>query len=211
MMNVLYIHGMGGGADSRIPSILRDELSPHGVDVVARTYDFDPEAAAVQIGEWVDELKPLLIIGESLGSLHAIRIKGVPHLFVSPSLNAPLYFAPLAWLTLIPGVTWIFDRIYRPREGDRQPLHFTFRTLRKYSAHRKAALSNSTSSGSKDHFHAFFGTHDHYRRSGIVSLKTWEKYFGKSYDLYEGTHFMEEEFVRSQLLSSILNILNINK
>ena len=62
-----------------------------------------------------------------------------------------------------------------------------------------------------DSFHAFFGTHDHYRRSGIVSVRSWEKHFGKTYDLYEGTHFMEEEFVHSMLLVAVLNVLGINK
>ena len=88
MKTILYIHGMGGGGDSRIPSILRECLAAEGLDVVVRTYDFDPEIAAGQIEVWVKELKPLLIIGESLGSIHAIRIKGLPHILISPSLNA---------------------------------------------------------------------------------------------------------------------------
>ena len=57
MFNVLYIHGMGGGADSRIPSILREyfsssvvsgasETTRPEVNIVAHTYDFDPEIAA---------------------------------------------------------------------------------------------------------------------------------------------------------------------
>lgn len=211
MKEVLYIHGMGGGADSRIPSILREALASDGVNVVSRTYDFDPEVGASQIASWVSELRPSLIIGESLGSLHAIRVKGVPHLFVSPSLNAPLYFAVLAWLSLIPGVTWVFDRIYRPREGDRQPLHFTFSVLRKYPSHRKSALFNSTYAGSSDVFFAFFGMRDHYRRSGIVSVRTWKRYFGNSYCLYEGTHFMEEEFIYALLLPEIRRYLNIKE
>lgn len=213
MRHVLYIHGMGGGSDSRIPSILREELKGRAddVDVVVRTYDFDPETATVQIDSWVEELEPVLVIGESLGALHAIRLKGIPHLFVSPALNASYYFELLAWLTLIPGVTWIFDRIYRPKEGDRQPLHFIFPTLRKYMSHRRRSLENSSLSGNTDLFHAFFGTSDHYRRSGIVSLKTWEKYFGKTYDVYEGSHFMEDEHVRSLLVAKLLGVLNNNK
>ena len=211
MRNVLYIHGMGGGSDSRIPSILQDELNEYGIEVVVRTYDFDPEIAAVQVEQWVGELKPSLVIGESLGSLHAMRLKGVPHVFVSPALNAPLYFELLAWFTLIPGVTWIFDRIYRPREGDRQPLHFTFRTLRKYRRHRREALSFSTSKGGTDMFLAFFGAHDHYRKSGVVSLRTWKKYFGNTFIMYEGTHFMEEEFIYSILVPEILKVLKIKE
>ena len=216
---VLYIHGMGGGGDSRIPSILRDVFdrsesdSPQDrrVKIVVRTYDFDPEVAAEQIACWVDELKPDLVIGESLGSLQAIRITGIPHLFVSPSLNAPHYLGRLAFLALIPGMTWMLDRIYKPREGDRQKLHFTFKVLRKYRKHRKIALMNSTRNGSRDFFYAFFGHQDHYRKSGIVSIKTWEKYFGKTYSMYDGTHFMEEEFVTSLLVPKIRKVLENNK
>lgn len=210
MANVLYIHGMGGGGDSRIPSILRECL-PGSVSVVVRTYSFDPEVGARQISSWCDELRPDLIIGESLGALQALRVRGVPLVFVSPALNAPYYFEMLSWLTLIPGVTWIFDRIYRPKAGDRQSLHFTFGVLRKYLSHRKAALCNSLREGENGCFHAFFGTSDHYRRSGIVSIRTWKKYFGHTYTMYEGSHFMEDEFVRTVLLDRIMNTLSINK
>lgn len=230
-VNILYVHGMGGGGDSRIPFILREVLdernsaeshfrsssddSPEGrtdrcvVEVVCRTYDFDPEKAAAQIAGWVEELKPALVIGESLGSVQAIRIKGIPHILVSPSLNAPVYFGYLSWLALIPGVTWLFDRIYRPKPGDRQRLHFTYRILFRYLNHRRLALSNSTASGSSDTFFAFFGTRDHYRRSGIVSIRTWKKYFGDTFAIYDGTHFMEEEYVLTMLLPKILELLNI--
>lgn len=210
MMNILYIHGMGGGGDSRIPSILAEEFESRGVSVVVRTYDFDPDRAAAEISAWVAELHPSLVIGESLGALHALRIEGIPHLFVSPALNTPFYFELLAWFSLIPGVTWIFDRIYRPREGDRQKLHFCFPILRKYLPHRKMSLANSLKNGSHDFFHAFVGTRDHYRRNGIVSLRTWKKYFGETVTLYDGTHFMEEEFVRTILCEKIREVLNIS-
>ena len=196
---ILYIHGMGGGGDSRIPSI----LSEHIGGIVVRTYSFDPEIAAKQIEAWVKELSPALIIGESLGSLHAVCIKGIPHILVSPALNAPLYFGYLAFLSLIPGIPWLLDRIYRPKEGDRQNIHFTYGTMRRYSELRRKAMANSTAAGSKDFFFAFFGTKDHYRKSGVVSIRTYRKYYGESYGLYDGTHFMEEEYVRTMLVDKI--------
>lgn len=207
MRNVLYIHGMGGGSDSRIPSIIAPVLSEHGVAVHCRTYDFDPETACGQIGMWVEELKPSLVIGESLGSLHALRLKGIPRLFVSPALNASFYFELMAWLTLIPGFTHLFDRIYLPREGDRQKLHFTFRTLRKYMHHRRTALK--TASDSEDTFFAFIGTRDHYRKSGVVSLRTWKKHFGDTFMTYDGTHFMEDGHVLDLLVPAVLKQLDI--
>ena len=209
MKKILYIHGMGGGSDSRIPSILNDALTD--VDVVCRTYSFDPEVASGQIASWMDELKPDLVIGESLGSLHALRQNNVPLLLISPALNASVYFELLAWLTLIPGVTWIFDRIYRPREGDRQPLHFTFRTLRKYRKHRKLALRTSSDAEVSGRVHAFIGTRDHYLKSGVVSIKTWEKHFGKTFTLYDGTHFTEEEHIYALVIPEVVNILNNKK
>lgn len=213
MKIVLYIHGMGGGSDSRIPSILNENfMMENEVEIVTRTYSFDPEIAVIQIASWLDELKPVLVIGESLGALHALRFRGLPHIFVSPALNAPLYLYPLSWLTHIPGVTWLFDRIYKPREGDRQPLHFTSATLKKYRRHRSEALKGLPVDSGKDIYFAFFGRHDHYRRSGIVSVRAWRRYFGKdSYLIYDGTHFMEEEFVRTMLVEKIRSILNITR
>ena len=209
MADVLYIHGMGGGSDSRIPSILGEALADRGVSVHVRTYDFDPEVAHAQISGWVDEIGPDLVIGESLGSLHAMRIPGVPHLFVSPALNAPFYFEFMAWLTLIPGMTPLFDRIYRPREGDRQKLHFTFPVLRKYMAHRREAFASVAGAGRDDLYFAFIGRADHYRRSGVVSLRTWKKHFHDAFKLYDGTHFMEEEYIYSILIPAICKVLDI--
>ena len=176
-----------------------------------RTYDFDPEIGSAQIEGWMKELEPSLVIGESMGSIHALRIKGVPHILISPSLNAPLYFSGLAWLTLVPGVTALLDRIYRPREGDRQSLHFTYSVMRNYASHRKEALANSPAAGSDDSFYAFFGRKDHYRKSGIVSVKSWKKHFGQSFEWYDGTHFTEEEYINSRVLPCLRNALNTNK
>ena len=204
MTNVLYIHGMGGGADSRIPSILTVALAGK-VNVIVRTYDFDPEIAATQISGWMEELKPSLVIGESLGSLHALKLRDVPRLFVSPALNASMHFQLMAWMTLIPGMTRLFDTIYRPKDGDRQKLHFTFLVLRKYRRHRSEALAKNQG----EEVWAFFGTHDHYMRTGVVSIRTWKKYYGDTFTTYEGTHFIEEEYIHSLLIPKILNVLNI--
>ena len=95
MKTILYIHGMGGGGDSRIPNHLKTLFPPSRVHVVIRTYDFDPEAGRAQIAAWVRDYRPDLVIGESLGAVQALRIQGIPHLFVSPSLGgaAVLYRA----------------------------------------------------------------------------------------------------------------------
>jgi len=215
---LLYIHGMGGGADSRIPSILRENINSmlpeefdFSVDVICKTYDFDPDVADVQVNAWFDLIKPDIVIGESMGSIHALRLKGVPHLLVSPALNAPLYFTYLSFLALIPGFTHVMDKIYKPRPGERQPLHFTFDKLKKWRRYRNELVECSPSHGNKDYFHAYFGDKDHYRKSGVVRVSTWKKYYGEdSFTMYNGTHFMEEEYIYSLLIPSVIEILSRN-
>lgn len=207
LRTILYIHGMGGGADSRIPAILSDCM-PGAYRIVTRTYDFDPETAHEQIAGWIEELRPAALAGESLGAAHALamhRRYGLPTALVSPALNAPAALSALAPLTLVPGVGLLLDRIYRPRPGDRQTLHFRFRTLRKWRPFRDALRAPAPEPGAP--LFAFFGTRDHYRRSGIVSLRGWRRRFGDGrHAVYDGSHFMEEEYVRT-LLADLLRDL----
>ena len=209
---ILYIHGMGGGSDSRIPSILNDYFSGQSfsecpVRVVCRTYSFDPEVAHSQIEDWLEECRPDLIIGESLGSLQALRIYDRPILLVSPALNTPFFFRILSWFIWIPGMAALFNRIYRPREGDRQTVSFTYSILKNYRPYVDVARRFLDSSSSE--VFAFFGTRDHYRRTGVVSIRSWKKVFGNNFTLYDGTHFMEEEYIYSLLLPKIKSLLNI--
>lgn len=204
MKTILYIHGMGGGGDSRIPALLKTFLDPAQFRVIIRTYDFDPPIGYAQIAGWVREEKPNLVIGESLGAIQALRIKGIPHIFVSPSLGAPeiLYkMAPLARFAL---GRWFLHHKYPVKEGDRQPLKFTHDVLRRYKEHGEAALS---SIGPEESYFAFFGTRDHFMRSGVVRVDLYQQYLGNRYQMYEGSHFMEEEYVQSLLVPKILETL----
>lgn len=203
MTTILYIHGLGGGKDSRIPGYLNRKLSGSGINVVVRTYDFDPEVASVQISSWVDELSPDLIIGESMGANHAARLGGVPRLFVSPALGAPRAMVILRALLLIPGVRHLMLKLYPKREGERQPITFDRNAMRGFSK-----LCDAGSIDTTGYVKAFFGTEDSYRRWGIVSLRRWTKLFGEStYVEYKGTHYMEERFIDSLLIPEIRAIL----
>ena len=153
----------------------------------------------------MEELRPDLVIGESLGAIQAMRIGGVPHLYVSPSLGAPAFLYRLAWLCRIPGGPALLHRIWRVKEGDRQPLKFEYDVLRKYRPHWEEACR--IASGGDAAF-AFFGTRDHYRRSGIVRVSAWRKRFGDTYRIYPGTHFMEEEHVYALLVPKIREVLD---
>lgn len=209
---VLYIHGMGGGGDSRIPRLLSEHFRGTDIRVVVRTYSFNPEEGAAQIASWVEELHPGLIIGESLGAIQALRVGGLPHLFVSPSLGAPALLYKLRVVSRFAIGRWYLHRLFRPKEGDRQALLFTPEVLGKYPAHWEAAQAQARKDLAAGlPFFAFFGTRDHYKKSGVVQLPLWREFFGDTYQEYEGTHFMEEEYVQSLLVPKIREMLALQK
>ena len=195
---------MGGCGDSRIPRLLNEMMAGSAIRTVVRTYDFDPEVGRKQIAGWVEELQPDLVIGESLGAAQAIRVRDVPHLFVSPSLGAPVFLYRLAWLTRLPGGSALLHRIWPVKEGDRQPLRFEYGIMKKYRAHWEEACKAASEGG---YYYAFFGKRDHYKKWGVVKVSTWRKMFGETFQEYDGTHFMEEEYVHDLLVPKIREIL----
>lgn len=200
---------MGGGGDSRIPNHLRTHMDAAQVRVIIRTYDFDPEIGRAQIASWVEAEKPDLIIGESLGAIQALRIQGLPHLFVSPSLGAPENLYRGAGIARFALGRWYLHHRFPVKEGDRQELKFTREVLLKYKAHGEAAIASIEPNG---YYYAFFGKNDHYKASGVVRVDLWEKYFGKTtYTEYDGTHFMEPEYIDSLLIPKIREILGLHK
>lgn len=211
---IIYIHGMGGGEDSRIPTFLREHINDFTdsadevhIDVVVKKYDIDPLIAAGQISSWVNELRPQLVMGESLGSLHAIRQQGFPHILVSPAIGAARWMSAVS---LIPGIPTLMRRMFVPYSDERQSLDFTHKILRHYRGIRSKVLDCSPSRGGNDYFYAFFGTRDAYRRSGVVSVRSWKRHFGKdSFKTYEGTHYMEEEYLCSMLIPKMLEVLGL--
>lgn len=206
---ILYLHGMGGGSSSRIPNLLSQWFTEEGIPVrvVCRTYPFDPAEAHPLIRRWVEELRPDLLIGESLGSIHALRIPEIPKLLVSPALGGPRRLVQLAPWSLLPGFDWICRRFVwhvKSKYPDRQRLCFRPAVLRRYGPHYAALLENLPHVGS---VHAFIGTRDHYLKSKVVDVALWKNLYGAdTLTRYEGTHYMEEEPLRTLLVPAILRI-----
>lgn len=207
MKTVLYIHGMGGGVDSRTPKAL-NRLRPD-LNTVIRTYDFDPAIALPQIRSWVEELKPSLIISESMGANYAFLVgKGIPHIYLSPALGAPVRFGRTRWLFHFAFICKHVAKKFPPRPGERQSLHFDYETMchfHEFSKLVKEAVKEEAlarKDGKGDIAMAFFGRKDFYRKSGIVRIRQWVRLFGKdSVHLDNESHFWEEERVKESLLS----------
>ncbi len=192
---------MGGGEDSRIPSILSEQFN-----ITVRTYSFDPEEARKQIDSWIKELSPALLIGESLGATHALYFAGkynLPCILVSPAINAPRYFVVLSLLCFIPGVGKYFCYKHKSRTERRQKIEADYKILKKWGIYKDYPYDKDRIPFLK----AFFGKRDHYRKSGIVSIHKFRSLFGDFFQMYDGSHYMEEEYLHSLLDPAIRSIL----
>lgn len=200
---------MGGGEDSRTPRAL-NELLPECPTII-RNYSFDPQLALKEIESWVEELKPCLIISESMGANYGILVgKGIPHIYLSPAFGAPVWIATLCWFSLIPGVPALLGRIFKPRPGRRQSLDFHFRPAQHFVGLRRsvrAALKEGDNMSQ-----AWFGSKDGYRRWGVVNIKRWQHFFGKECcHIDDNSHFWEKErVIESGLLDEINRLTGIS-
>ena len=215
-MNILYLHGMGGGRTSRMPVRLRQVLNnmhftkdgePCRLNVVCMTYDFDPEVATSQIADWVKTYQPALVMAESMGAIHALGIQGVPHIWISPALNydrGAEFMLPLVKLGNMIGYTYTKQRGAKRQEirGDHE-LVAKFKPM--IQSYKEAILSNPQ----RDPSYAFFGRKDGYMKAGIVSIEEYKRLYGDSYEVFDCGHCIDVSQIRPKLVPKIVEMLGL--
>lgn len=192
---ILYLHGMGGGPECGIAvglnkyfenKVFKDgsgeELHIH---VEAPLYSFDPELANAQISQLVEKARPDLVVAMSLGTYHALHIKGMPHIYISPALGAAdaLYKAGKE-LESNPVSRMMAERNYgsAPIEG-RQRIIPEYKILKGY----KILDTRLPKIDHTEKMFGFFGSNDSYRPMNVVSTKLWEGLFNNTnYKIVEG-------------------------
>ena len=177
----------------------------------------------------MEELHPQLILGESLGSIQALRVGGLPHLFVSPSLGAPPLLYKLKGVCRFSLGRWYMHHRFPVKEGDRQPLLFTPEVLSKYMKHWETAMEQvrKDKAAARACYEKALELDPRFDMALYNIGATWgygkEKdyakarelmqrdLFGDTYQEYEGTHFMEEEYVYSLLIPKLQEMLALQK
>jgi len=230
ILNILYVHGMGGGEDSYGPGVLRELLEsrdweqdgvPCKVRMTLRTYSFDPEEARRQLKAWNEEVSPDLIIGESLGCCHAMMLGGAPHLFLSPGINAfrTLYLlsfpARMKWFR-----EWVHGMLIHEKSGRRQPVSLEPSLLAKYKGLRNEAIRIFKQNAPDEKPTALIGRQDKFRILGVgVSAHRWKKLFGKDSIIWfdcdreaghTNGHTLSSRQEESLLLGAVKGVLRLN-
>ena len=87
MHTILYIHGFSSSGLSGTPQMLRQLLYRQGVSVVSPDVPVMPAEAMPFLRTLVEQERPDLIIGTSMGAFYAEQLRGVPRILVNPSFQ----------------------------------------------------------------------------------------------------------------------------
>ena len=215
-MNILFLHGMGGGGTTKMPKKLNQVLSkmnltkdgePCTLRVICETYDFDPDVATRQIGQWVETYQPVMVISESMGAIHALGIQGMPHIYLSPALNYDRGVRMAMPLVAIGEMMGIYYNKQRGRNN--QLIHGDTQLLARFQPMIQSYKEAIRRNPNPDASYAYFGNKDEFRRAGIVSIKEYKSLFGNSYEVYEGRHVLDVSNAETVLVPKIAEMLGL--
>ena len=181
--------------------------NPCSLQVICETYDFDPEVASEQIAQWRETYHPDLVIGESMGAIHALGIQGIPHIYISHALNydrATTFAQPLIAISNSLGYHY-----RNQHSANRQEIRGDHELLAKFSPLIKKYKEDILNSEQRDSSFAFFGKEDKFILLGIVSIKEYERLFGASYEVHDGGHLFGVKNVKPKLIPKIVEMLDL--
>ena len=84
-MKIIYFHGFGSSHASGTVEILRNALTND--EVLAPDIPVDSAEALPYLTQYVEENKPDLIIGTSMGAMYAQQMRGIKRILVNPAFT----------------------------------------------------------------------------------------------------------------------------
>lgn len=87
MKKILFFHGFASAASSGNAIEMRNSLYEEGVEVKAIDIPVMPVEAIRRLKDWVEQEKPDLIVGTSMGAMYAEQMKGIKRILVNPSFD----------------------------------------------------------------------------------------------------------------------------
>lgn len=85
-MKIIYVHGLGSGANSSTGELLKEVFPEH--EVICAEMPIEPFKAYMYLKDLVIRERPNLLIGTSLGGFYAMLIAGPKKLLINPALKA---------------------------------------------------------------------------------------------------------------------------
>lgn len=188
-MKILYLHGIGSGAESRTPRTLREHLNKD--EIFAPEIPIDPLEAYDFVKKTAKDFSPDVVVGTSLGAFYAMCLRGVYKLLINPAMYAAEDIAKGLGIGKKP--------FYLPRSDNA-----TEYEIDKAFISKLAALENKAGEGidaeEKKHTYALFG-----RRDALLNHHTdfMIEYDASHAQRFDGEHRLSPEDIENVVLPQV--------
>lgn len=196
MPTVLYIHGFASAGSSGTAIVMRNLLYPHGVQVVSPDVPTSPLEAQRMLHGMVDELRPDLIVGTSMGAMYAEQMRGVPRILVNPSFH-------MARMLTFRGLGRMEFR--NKREDGAKDFKVDKAMIQEFQQVEKASFQGITAQ-EKQLVWGLFGIHD--------KLANCQADFRKHYGttqmrLFDGEHYLNDHVLSREVMPLATKLLGL--
>lgn len=193
---LLYLHGFASAGNNGTSVHLRNSLYEHGIQVISPDLPVMPLEAMEFLKNLIDELKPELIVGTSMGAFYAEQFRGYKRILVNPGFH-------LARLLTFKGMG---KREFRNKREDGAK---EFKVDKEMINQYKAVESNSfkgITAEEKKLVWGLFGLQD----KNVNCQPDFLKHYGKTqFITYEGDHYLNDTALKKTVYPLIKELLNI--
>jgi len=195
-MKVLYIHGFASAGSSGTATQMRTHLYPMGISVISPDVPVSPLAAISFLKRVVEEEKPDLIMGTSMGAMYAEQLYGTPRILVNPSFH-------MARLLTFRGLGR--REFLNKRQDGALDFKVDKQMIEEFKQVEKGSFTG-VNAAEKAIVYGFFGTQD----KSVNCQPEFKKYYDPRHlTLFEGEHRLNGQILSRVIMPLIERLLGV--
>ena len=192
-MKLVYFHGfMSSGASGTVES-LRHMLPE--LEVCAPDIPVDPADALPYLRQYVDEQKPDIIVGTSMGAMYAQQMFGYKKICVNPSFNMSTMSKVMKANTTYP--------FQNGRKDGAKTFKITGQIVKNFNMMERQQFKGITDFD-RENTYGLFGMHD----TTVNCYDLFKKYYTKA-QRFDGEHRLNDKSLKTAVVPLIRQILGI--
>lgn len=198
MTKILFAHGFASSGASGTVMTLRQMLYAidPGISVIAPDLPVMPKDAIALLQKMVEEEKPDLLLGTSMGAFYLEQMRGVPRILVNPSFS-------MARLLTFGGMGR--QEFRNKREDGAKDFKVDKEMIAQFRELEKDAFKGITPAD-KDLVYGFFGDKD----KKVNHQKDFVKHYGRDhFVVFDGEHFLNDKILSRVILPVVKKVLKL--
>ena len=196
MKKVLYLHGFASAGSSGTATHLRNMLYEYGVSVLSPDIPLMPTEALTFLRQTVEDEKPDLVIGTSMGGMYCEQLYGTPRILVNPSFHMARH---LTFQGL--GRREFFNK----RQDGARDFKVDKEMIAQFREVEKGSFAGVTAK-EKDIVWGLFGRNDKF----VNCQPEFKKAYGTAhFRIFEGEHRLNDTVLKHEILPLARQILSL--